>query len=95
LDRDPDPLGFLGAPVPPAFAVAVVTVPAGAARIYDGDDWRDALVVLARGRLELEFHNGRRQQFERGAVLWLRELPLRALHCVGVEPAVLVAISRR
>ncbi len=67
----------------------------GDGRAYDEEDWRDALVVVERGEIELESRGGRRRRFESGAILWFSGLSLRALHNRGREPAVLVAISRR
>ena len=79
----------------PGFDLRAVEVEPGEARIYDEAEWRDALVVVARGQIELECVGGSRYGAERGAVLWLVGLPIRALHNGGAEPAVLVALSRR
>jgi hypothetical protein len=73
----------------------VVSVPPGRARQYVEADWRDALVVVARGEVELEARGGTRRSFPRGAVLSLAGLPLRALHNHGDEPVELVAVRRR
>jgi hypothetical protein len=86
---------FLGREIPPAFVRREVLVAPGLERIYDESEWWDALVVVARGALELECVSGRRCCFEAGAMLWLVGLPLRALHARGDEPAVLIAVSRR
>jgi quercetin dioxygenase-like cupin family protein len=88
-------LSFLGRPLPPAFELLVFVVAPGGERPYDRADWRDALVVVERGEIELEWQAGPRRRFPRGAVLWLSDLPLRALHNRGREPAVLVAVYRR
>jgi hypothetical protein len=77
------------------FELREVTVAAGGERIYDEAEWRDAVVVVARGEIELECLGGTRQCFERGAVLWLFGLPLRALRNGGADSAVLLAVSRR
>ena len=71
-----------------------VAVAPGGTRAYDEAEWRDALVVVARGRIELEGRSGRRRSFERGALLWLAGVPLRALHNRGPEAAVLIAFAR-
>ena len=76
------------------FEVRLVAVAPGRTRDYDEADWRDALVTVERGAIELEGISGSRQTFERGAVLWLAGLPLRALHNRGPEPAVIVAVAR-
>jgi hypothetical protein len=66
----------------------------GAGRAYAEADWRDALVIVDEGEIELEGTSGGRVRFERGAIIWLAGLPLRALHNPGFEPASLVAVSR-
>jgi hypothetical protein len=80
---------------PPGFVVRAVGVDPGGDRIYNEREWRDAIVVIAHGEIELEAVNGDRYRFARGDILWLCELPLRALHNRGTEGAVLVAVSRR
>jgi len=79
---------------PAGFDLRTVEVEPGGARIYHEAEWRDSIVVVARGQIELECLGGSRYGVERGAVLWLVGLPLRALHNGGAEPAVLVAFSR-
>lgn len=79
----------------PRFRLRVVAVAAGGERPFDEAEWRDAIVVVERGEIELECLGGGRQRFGRGDVLWLVGLPLRALQNPGREPAVLVAVSRR
>jgi hypothetical protein len=68
----------------------VVAVLPGHALDYDEADWRDALVLVVRGEIEV---GGER--FARGAVLSLAGLSVRALHNRGAEPAELVAVRRR
>lgn len=79
---------------PPGFRFRVVTVEPGVDRIYTGAEWRDALVVVARGELELQSSDGDSYRFGRGCVLCLDGLPLRALRSRGPAPTVLVAVSR-
>jgi hypothetical protein len=76
------------------FGVRLVAVAPGRTRAYDDAEWSDALVIVEHGEIELEGLSGSRQTFERGAVLWLAGLPLRALHNRGREPALIVAVSR-
>jgi hypothetical protein len=76
------------------FELRTVTMEVGAARIYNEAEWRDALVVVARGEIELEAVSGDSRRFGRGSVLCLVGLSLRALRSRGPEPAVLVAVSR-
>jgi hypothetical protein len=90
-----DRLSFLGRRLPPAFELRVVSVAPGGQRTYDEAEWRDALVVVERGEIELESSAGARTRFGTGSVLWLFGLPLRALHNRGPDPALVVAVSRR
>jgi hypothetical protein len=67
----------------------------GDRRAYDAAEWDDALVVVKRGELDIECRAGGRVRFVAGDMLWLTGLPLRALKNEGVEPVVLVSVSRR
>jgi hypothetical protein len=80
---------------PCAFDLREVAVAPGCSRTYDEAEWIDALVVVARGEIELEALHGASRRFARGDVLFLVGLPLRALRNDGAEPAVLLAVSRR
>jgi hypothetical protein len=77
------------------FAVRRVAVAPGDARAYDEAEWRDALVVVERGQIELEGVGGSRATFTRGDVLWLVGLSLRAVHNNGHEPAVMAVFTRQ
>jgi quercetin dioxygenase-like cupin family protein len=79
----------------PAFELRSVAVEPGRRRAFQDAEWRDAIVIVARGEIELEFLSAGRHRITRGEVLWLSGLSLRALHNRGREPAVLVAVSRR
>jgi hypothetical protein len=76
------------------FAARWVAVPAGDERPYVAAEWRDAIVLLERGAIELVGVSGERRAFAAGALLWLDDVPLRALSNPGEEPAVLLAIAR-
>lgn len=89
-----DGLSFRSARLPPAFAVHVRTLEPGTSHPYDPDEWRDALVVVEEGELELECDAGGRRRFGRGAVLSFAGLSLRRMHNPGAGPTVLVAVSR-
>jgi quercetin dioxygenase-like cupin family protein len=78
-----------------AFVLRAVAVAPGAQRAYREDEWRDALVIVKRGEIELELVSGISHRFTRGDLLCLTGLPLRALHNPGSEPTLLVAVSRR
>ncbi|GAA3803791.1 hypothetical protein GCM10022226_24470 [Sphaerisporangium flaviroseum] len=94
-DEDLVPLSFLDLRLPPSFELRGVIVEPGRERVYDETEWRDAIVMVERGRIELVCSDGHRHGFGRGHVLWLHGLPVRVLFNPGREPAVLVAISRR
>ena len=94
-DSDRDSLSFLGRRIPEGFEMRVVAVAPGNERPYDEAEWRDSLVVVERGEIDLECLGGTRRRLRCGDVLWLAGLPVRALHNDGTEPAVLVAVSRR
>ncbi len=85
---------FLGKRVPAGFEVRRVVLAPGAVRPFDESEWRDAIVVVESGKIELECRSGRRCRLRRGDVLWLVGLPLRALRNSGRAPTVLIAVSR-
>lgn len=87
-------LPLVSGPVPDGFERRTIVVPTGPGRPYDEREWRDALVVVALGALEVECWSGTRRRLGRGALLWFDGLPLRALHSCGEGPAVLVATAR-
>ena len=95
MTTDRDPVSFFGRRMDPAFEKRVISVASGGSRAYDEGAWRDAIVVVERGEIELESTSGNRRTFEAGDVLWLAGLQLRALRNRGREDVVLVAISRR
>jgi hypothetical protein len=71
-----------------------VALEPGGTLAYDEAEWRDALVTVERGEVELEMTCGRSCFFQSGDLLWLEGLPLARLHNRGEEPTVLVAASR-
>jgi hypothetical protein len=95
MAADRPPLSFLGRHLPPSFERRVIIIAPGDALVYDPAEWRDAIVVVEDGQIELECLDGSRHCFGRGDILWLDGLPLRALHNPGPKLAVLVAVSRR
>lgn len=72
----------------------VVTIEPGLALPFDEAHWSDTLVMIDDGELEIECQLGGRRRFPRGTVLWLAGIDARALHNVGDDPTVLVAVSR-
>ncbi len=92
---DEGPLAFVAGTLTPPFRRSVITVEPGTTRWYEEREWRDSLVVVHRGEIELECVRGGRRRFTEGDILWLGGLDLRAVHNHGAKPAVLVAVSRR
>ena len=90
-----DRLSFLDRRVPWSFNVRVVGLEPGTLRAFDAAEWRDALVVVEHGAIELESLNGSFRRFDSGAVLWLSDLPLRAIHNRGTVAVLLLAVARR
>jgi hypothetical protein len=76
------------------FQRRMVELAPGSSRPYDQSEWDDALVIVTQGEIELEGLSGRRWHFPRGAILWLTDLPLSALHNPGQEAAQLTTVSR-
>jgi hypothetical protein len=76
------------------FQRRVVRLPPGCSRPYEQSEWDDALVIVTAGAVELEGLSGRRWGFPLGAILWLTDLPLRAIHNSGPEDAELTTVSR-
>jgi hypothetical protein len=91
----PERLSFLGGRLPPWAERRMVVVEPGHRLAVDQADWRDAIVAVEGGVLELECQGGSRQRFVRGDLLWLCGLPLRTLHNPGRAPAILTVVARR
>jgi quercetin dioxygenase-like cupin family protein len=94
-DADAGRLGLLGRTRAEAFTIRVVVLQPGSERVFDEREWRDSLVEVECGQLELELRNGQKRVFSCGDVLWLVGLPILSLHNHGCERVVLVAASRR
>jgi hypothetical protein len=77
------------------FDVRAISVAPGAERAYDPAEWRDAIVVVEQGEIDLESVSGDSWRFGAGAIVWLAEMPLVALRNRGREAVVLIAVSRR
>ena len=79
----------------PGFVRRTVVLEPGTSRASVEAEWDDAIVLVERGDVDLECTAGGRRRFSAGAVLWLTGIRLRALHNVGLEQVVLVAVRRR
>ena len=91
--HDPGPL-FPSA-LPPAFERHVWILPEGSTRPVGARTYRDALVEVEQGEIELCFGSGHSLRFGHGEVLWLDGLPRGVLRSRGPHVAVLVAVRRR
>lgn len=76
------------------FSRRVVTIAPGDRRPYVDEDWRDALVMIAHGAVDLECTRGGRRRFEQGAMMCLEGLGLVALFNPGPDDLVIVTITR-
>jgi glyoxylate utilization-related uncharacterized protein len=76
------------------FVERVVELAPATALDYDPAGWRDAIVFVTAGEVELESADGERARFGRGDVLCLAACPLRVLRNPGRVPARLLAIRR-
>jgi hypothetical protein len=80
--------------LPPGYERRIVHLAPGRSLAHDEAGWRDAIVVVAYGIVEVEGRAGGRRPFRRGDVLFLAGPGLRALHNRGPGPAVLVGVRR-
>jgi hypothetical protein len=81
--------------LPASFERRRVVLPPGASRPYVDEEWRDALVTIDSGDLEIECMRGGRRTFAAGDILWFSDLGLKTMHNRGLIPTVLVSITRR
>lgn len=95
MDEDHGRFSLLERRLGTEFERREIVVAPGRSRAYDEAEWRDAIVAVERGEIEVEGTAGSRRRFGSGDVLSLAGLPLRALRNRGEEAAVLVAVSRR
>ena len=80
----------------PSFAVCCHEFAAGTVLAFDAATWRDAIVFVTAGAVELEDESGRRCRFDCGAVVCLDGTCLRLLRNPDrARPARLLAIRRR
>jgi hypothetical protein len=85
---------LLGSHTPLGFEQRRLVIGHAAVHGYDAREWSEALVVVERGVLELEWSSGARLCFEPGDTLSLSGLGLRGLRGAGAGPTVLVVLSR-
>jgi hypothetical protein len=85
---------FLGAELPPGFDLRAVPICAGEELAYTALDWTSALVVVECGEIDVEGRCGSRIRFVSGDMLWLADLPVRALYNPGPEDVMLSVVTR-
>lgn len=73
----------------------IVELAAGETLRYEPSEWRDTIVFVLAGVVEIECVSGERCSFARGATLVFSALRIRRIHNPAVESARLLAISRR
>jgi len=95
LDNDQRPLDLLGTCRSGRIEVSIRILDAGTETAYHPDDWKDSIVEIEAGAVEIETRDGQAVAFQAGDVFWLAGLPVRALHNRGDIPAVLVTATRR
>lgn len=76
------------------FVTCTVSLEPGRVVAYEPAAWRDALVFITAGEIELECLSGATQLFRRGAILCLQRLPLRVLRNSGAVDARIVTLRR-
>jgi hypothetical protein len=84
----------LGRDVPTGFRRSVIRLAPGASVSCSDPSWRDALLVLGQGEIEVRTPSGSTGRFSTGAVIAVADIPLSVVHVVGLEPAVLAAVRQ-
>jgi hypothetical protein len=93
--RERRPLRLLDLALPPWFERRVVTIAPGETLDAAGSGWRDEIVSVEAGALDIVGPDGGVLHLDVGAVLWLDGVPHVALRGAGEGPTVLAAIRRR
>lgn len=82
-------------PVPRSFERHTVTIGAGDELAYIDHDWRDTLIVVSSGEVEVVCAAGGRRRFSSGDMLWFDGLDVRTLRNVGGDQLVIAGVRRR
>lgn len=88
-----DRISFLGKGCPSGFRLATTVLAPGTELAFRAADWRDALVIVEIGELEIECTSGARAGFEEGAVLAFAGFTPRCLRNPGDGPLVISSLS--
>jgi hypothetical protein len=94
-DESWERLPLFDGPLPGAFERRIVVIGPGDTRVTHQAEWRDAIVVVAQGRVDVVGVGGTRHSFGHGDVITLDRVPVRRLCNHGSEPAVLMVLRRR
>ena len=73
----------------------IVELAAEATLSYEPSQWRDTIVFVLAGEVEIVCVDGERRCFNCGATLVFSPLPIRTLRNPAKRPARLLAITRR
>ena len=82
-------------PVPSWVARREVHLAAGVTLSAEEEPWREELVTVEQGSIDVIERCGRVVHVATGAVLTLDGVPFAAVRCTSAEPAILVAVRRR
>jgi hypothetical protein len=93
-DRD-GPLSLLALGLPPWFERRTVEIAVGAELGPDDGAWRDEIVSIEAGALDIVAPDGTVLHLDTGAVLFLDGVAHVALRAAGDVPTVLAAVRRR
>ena len=88
-----DQISFLGRGCPSGFRLRTTVLASGAELAFRAADWRDALVVVEIGEVEIECSTGPRAVFGAGAVLTFAGLTPRCLRNPGDRPLIISSLS--
>lgn len=72
---------------------SAVVLEAGESMPFRADDWRDAMVIVQSGSLEVRCSSGRTAAFGRGSVVCFQDVSLAALGAAD-EDVVLLVVRR-
>jgi hypothetical protein len=92
---DADPRFDLARAPARRFESRTVRVPPGGEQPLVAGEWRDALIVVREGEVELETRSGCRLRLVLGDVACFEGLSIRLLRNPGAVPAVLDTVRRR
>jgi hypothetical protein len=81
-------------PLPDGYSRRVLRVAPGFELSPEPECFRDAIVVVEGGELELECGSGSRRRFGPGSLIAIAPFSIAHLRSVGADTLVLVAVSR-